>query len=93
MKLMRKKCIGHTMKLMLTNGHSATGNTKSVTFSNSTKALDRVKRELATTRRKLSAAEKKRGLVDVSFCKWCKQARQHAYNTHDSKDCSIDFPI
>ena len=76
-------------KIMLTNGRVATGDTKP---SNSTKALDRVKHELATTRRKLSAAEKKCGLVDVSFCKWCKRARQKCYNSHDSKECKIKFP-
>ena len=89
MKLMRKKRIESMEKFMLTNGRVATGDTKS---SISTKTLDRVKRELATTSRKLSAAEKKCGLVDVSFCKWYKRARRHCYNTHDSKDCTIKFP-
>jgi hypothetical protein len=60
--------------------------------SSSTKALDRVKRDLATARRKLAAAEKKHGLVDVSWCQWCKRAGRTLYNSHDSDDCWIKHP-
>jgi hypothetical protein len=93
LKLMRKKRIEGMDTFMKTNGRSAAGDSKN---SISAKALDRVKKELAATRRKNSILEKnmanKRGLVDVKYCKWCKRAERRQYNSHDSDDCRFKFP-
>jgi hypothetical protein len=89
MKLMRKKRIEGMDKIMKTHGRTAAGGSKN---STSTKALDRVNKELAASRRKISALEKKRGLTEVKFCQWCKRAERRAYNTHESDDCRFKYP-
>ena len=83
---------------MSTNEHVATGDKASKKTATSTKVLEQAKQELAALQRKLSkdgdhdSMDKKCGLVDVQFCKWCKCAEQKAYNMHDSKQCFIKFP-
>ena len=89
MKLLRKKRIEGMGKFMKTHGRTAAGDSKN---STSTKALDRVRKELAASRRKISVLEKKRGLAEVKFCQWCKRAERRAYNTHESDDCRFKFP-
>ena len=89
MKLLRKKRVEGMDKFMKTHGRTAAGVSKNAT---STKALDRMRKELVASRRQISILEKKRGLADVSFCKWCKRAERRAYNTHESDDCRFKFP-
>ena len=93
LKLMRKKRIEGMDTFMKTNGRSAAGDSKNSISANT---LDRVKKELAATRRKNSVLTQsmanKRGLVDVKYCKWCKRAERRQYNSHDSADCRIKFP-
>jgi hypothetical protein len=89
MKLLRKKRIEGMDKFMKTHGRNAAGDSKN---STSTKALDRVRKELAASRRKISVLEKKRGLTEVKFCQWCKRAERRAYNTHESDDCRFKYP-
>jgi hypothetical protein len=94
LKLMKKKRIEGMDKFMKSHGRTVAFDLKT---SVSSKAIDRVKKELVSMRRKKLILERtmanKRGLVDVKFCKWCKRAKRALYNSHDSDACRFKFPL